>query len=398
MKIAYFDCFAGISGDMTLGALIGVGADPERLREGLAGLGVGGFSIEIGHRMTGPIEATDVRVVLDDHHHHHHHHHRRLHDILEMIRGANLSDRVKQTAERIFRRLAEAEGKVHGSSPEEVHFHEVGAVDAIVDIVGAAICLEMLGWPKVVASPMPTFHGYAKGSHGIFPLPAPATAEILRGVPWRKLDIEGELVTPTGAAIIREIAGEFGPLPAMTVEGIGYGAGKSDFGIPNALRVMIGEEATAPSNSAESVTVIETNIDDLNPQFYEIAIEWLFAAGALDVFLTPIQMKKNRPGTLLSVICDPDLAEAVAAVILAETSTLGVRMSRWERLCLDRRWEEVVTEFGVIRIKIGERDGKEITASPEYEDCKRAAIEHGAPIRRVHETALTIYRAGKGTF
>jgi len=245
---------------------------------------------------------------------------------------------------------------------------------------------------------MPTFHGYAKGSHGIFPLPAPATAEILRGVPWRKLDIEGELVTPTGAAIIREIAGEFGPLPAMTVEGIGYGAGKSDFGIPNALRVMIGEEATAPSNSAESVTVIETNIDDLNPQFYEIAIEWLFAAGALDVFLTPIQMKKNRPGTLLSVICDPDLAEAVAAVILAETSTLGVRMSRWERLCLDRRWEEVVTEFGVIRIKIGERDGKEITASPEYEDCKRAAIEHGAPIRRVHETALTIYRAGKGTF
>jgi uncharacterized protein (TIGR00299 family) protein len=380
---------------MTLGALIGVGADPERLREGLAGLGVGGFSIEVGHRMTGPIEATDVRVILDDHHHHHH---RRLHDILEMIRGAKLSEPVKQTAERIFLRLAEAEAKVHGSSPEEVQFHEVGAVDAIVDIVGAAICLEMLGWPKVVASPMPTFHGYAKGSHGIFPLPAPATAEILRGVPWRKLDIEGELVTPTGAAIIREIAEGFGPLPAMTVEGIGYGAGKSDFGIPNALRVMIGEEATTPGDSAECVTVIETNIDDLNPQFYEIAIERLFAAGALDVFLTPIQMKKNRPGTLLSVICDPDLAEAIAAVILAETSTFGVRISQWERLCLDRRWEEVVTKFGVIRIKIGERDGKEITASPEYEDCKRAAIEHGTPVRRVHETALTVYRAGKGTF
>jgi len=393
MKIAYFDCFAGISGDMTLGALIGVGADPERLREGLAGLGVGGYRIEVGKKMTGPIEATDVRVVLDDHHHHHH---RRLHDILEMIRGANLSDRVKQTAERIFRRLAEAEAKVHGSSPEEVHFHEVGAVDAIVDIVGTALCLEMLGWPKVVASPMPTFHGYAKGAHGVFPLPAPATAEILRGIPWRKLDIEGELVTPTGAAIIREIAGEFGPLPAMTVESIGYGAGKSDFGIPNALRVMIGEEAAGAES--QGVTVIETNIDDLNPQFYEIAIERLFAAGALDVFLTPIQMKKNRPGTLLSVICDPDLAEAVAAVILAETSTLGVRMSRWERLCLDRCWEEVVTEFGVIRIKIGERDGRMITASPEYEDCKRAAIEHGAPIRRVHETALTVYRAGKETF
>ncbi len=395
MKIAYFDCFAGISGDMTLGALIGAGADPERLREGLAGLGVGGYRIEVGKKMTGPIAATDVRVILDDRHHHHH---RRLHDILEIIRGAELSEPVKQMAERIFRRLAEAEGKVHGSTPEEVHFHEVGAVDAIVDIVGAAICLEMLGWPKVIAGPMPTFRGYAKGSHGTFPLPAPATAEILRGIPWRKLDIEGELVTPTGAAIIREIAAGFGPLPAMTVESIGYGAGKSDFDIPNALRVMIGEEAAGARDSAECVTVIETNIDDLNPQFYEAAMERLFAAGALDVFLTPIQMKKNRPGTLLSVICDPGLTEAIAAVILAETSTFGVRISRWERLCLDRRWEEVETEFGTIRIKIGERDGRVITASPEYEDCKRAAIEHGAPIRRVHETALTVYRAGKGTF
>ena len=244
-------------------------------------------------------------VILDEVHHHH----RRLKDILEIISAAPLSDAVKQTAERIFRRLAEAEGRVHGCSPEEVHFHEVGAVDAIVDIVGTAICLEMLGWPKVVASPMPTFHGYAKGAHGVFPLPAPATAEILRGVPWRKLDIEGELVTPTGAAIIREIAVEFGPLPAMTVERIGYGAGKSDFGIPNVLRVMIGEEPSGLA-SPQSVTVIETNIDDLNPQFYETAMERLFAAGALDVFLSPIQMKKNRPGTLLSVICDPLRAES----------------------------------------------------------------------------------------
>jgi uncharacterized protein (TIGR00299 family) protein len=395
MKIAYFDCFAGISGDMTLGALIGAGADPERLREGLAGLGVGGFSIEVGRRRTGPIEATDVRVILDDHHHHHH---RRLKDILELIRASELSDRVKKTAESIFLRLAEAEGMVHGSSPEEVHFHEVGAVDAIIDITGTALCLEMLGWPKVIASPMPTFHGYAKGSHGILPLPAPATAEILRGVPWRKLDIEGELVTPTGAAIIREIAEGFGPFPAMTVGSIGYGAGKSDFGIPNALRVMIGEETAGHGDESQCVTVIETNIDDLNPQFYETAMERLFAAGALDVFLTPIQMKKNRPGTLLSVICDSGRAKSIAAVILVETSTLGVRMSQCQRLCLDRRWEEVVTEFGVIRIKIGERDGRVITASPEYEDCKRAAIEHGAPIRRVHETAFTVYRAGKGTF
>ena len=212
----------------------------------------------------------------------------------------------------------------------------------------------MLGWPKVVASPMPTFHGYAKGSHGTFPLPAPATAELLRGVPWRKLDIEGELVTPTGAAIICEIASEFGPLPAMTVEAIGYGAGKSDFGIPNALRVMMGEQTlSAPAPHPGAVTVIETNLDDLNPQFYDMAMERLFAAGALDVFLTPIQMKKNRPGTLLTAICEPDKAEAIAGVILAETSTLGVRMSPWERTCLERRWEEVATAFGTVRIKIG---------------------------------------------
>jgi uncharacterized protein (TIGR00299 family) protein len=283
---------------------------------------------------------------------------------------------------------------VHGHSPEEVHFHEVGAVDAIVDIVGTSICLEMIGSPKVVASPMPTFYGYVKGSHGIFPLPAPATAEILRGVPWRKLDIEGELVTPTGAAIITGIASEFGPLPAMTVRRIGYGAGKSDFGIPNVLRIMIGEE-TDRNTGHQGVTVIETNIDDLNPQFYETAMERLFSAGALDVYLTPIQMKKNRPGTLLSVLCDPARVEAIAAVVLAETSTLGVRISNCERICLDRRWEEVMTEFGTIRIKIGEKEGKIVKAYPEYEDCKRAAAEHRVAIRLVHESALSCYNTRK---
>ncbi|MBA4422145.1 MAG: TIGR00299 family protein [Syntrophus sp. (in: bacteria)] len=390
MKIAYFDCFAGISGDMTLGALIGAGADPERLRDQLAGLGVDGYTFEVGRKIVGYIEATDVRVILDEVHPHH----RRLKEILEILCAAPLSDPVKQTAERIFRRLAEAEGRVHGRPPEEVHFHEVGAVDAIIDIVGTAVGLEMLGWPKVVAGPMPTFHGYAKGAHGVFPLPAPATAEILCGVPWRKLDIEGELVTPTGAAIIREIAAGFGPLPAMTVERIGYGAGKNDFGIPNVLRVMVGEEH-APLPTPQSVSVIETNIDDLNPQFYETAMERLFAAGALDVFLSPIQMKKNRPGTLLSVICDPFQAESMAAIVLDETSTLGVRISQWERVCLERRWEEVVTEFGAVRIKIGERDGKAVTASPEYEDCKKAAIKHKVAVRHVYESAVALYRTGR---
>ncbi|MDA8124351.1 MAG: nickel pincer cofactor biosynthesis protein LarC [Deltaproteobacteria bacterium] len=391
MKIAYFDCFMGISGDMSLGALIDAGADPERLRKELAGLGVGGYRIAAERKVVEFIEATDISVVLADHHHHPH---RRLHEILEAIDKTSLSARVKQTAGAIFRRLAAAEGKVHGRSPEEVHFHEVGAVDAIVDIVGTAVCLEMLGWPKVVASPMPTFHGYVNGAHGTIPLPAPATAEILCGVPWKKLDVEGELVTPTGAAIIREIAAEFGPLPAMTVERVGYGAGKSRFGIPNALRVMIGE-AACPAPAAQEALVIETNIDDLNPQFYELAMERLFAAGAHDVFLTPIQMKKNRPGTLLSVICDPKHADALVDVLLAETSTLGVRMSRWERVCLERRWEEVATEFGPVRIKVGERSGRMINASPEYEDCKQAAKERGVAIKQVHESALARFRDGR---
>ncbi len=389
MKTAYFDCFSGISGDMTLGALIGAGADAEALRRGLAGLGVAGFRIEVGHRMAGSIEATDVQVLLDDHHHHPH---RRLGDILGIIGNADLSERVKQTAAGIFRRLAEAEGKVHGRSPDEVHFHEVGALDAIVDIVGTALCLEMLGWPRVVASPLPTFHGYAKGAHGTFPLPAPATAELLVGVPWRKLDIEGELVTPTGAAILREIASEFGPLPAMRIERIGYGAGKSTFGVPNALRVLVGTEEATALPSPEDVALIETNLDDLNPQFYETAMEKLFAAGALDVFLIPIQMKKNRPGTLLSVLCEPGKAEAMAEIVLAETSTFGVRISSRERICLERHWKEVTTEFGRIRIKIGELRGRAVTAAPEYEDCRKAAAQHGVPVREVYESAAARYR------
>lgn len=389
MKIAYFDCFSGISGDMTLGALIGAGADAEGLRRGLAGLGVAGFRIEVGRRMAGPISATDVAVILDEDHHHPH---RRLGDILRIIEGADLSERVKQTAAGIFRRLAEAEGKVHGHSPNEVHFHEVGALDAIVDIVGTALCLDMLGWPRVVASPLPTFHGYAKGAHGTFPLPAPATAELLVGVPWRKLDIEGELVTPTGAAILREIASEFGPPPAMRIERIGYGAGKSAFGIPNALRVLVGEEEGAVLPSPEDVALIETNLDDLNPQFYDTAMEKLFAAGALDVFLSPIQMKKNRPGTLLSVLCEPGKAEAMAGIVLAETSTFGVRISHRERVCLERHWEEVTTEFGTIRIKVGELRGKAVTAAPEYEDCRKAAAQHSVPVREVYESAAARYR------
>lgn len=386
MRIVYFDCFSGISGDMTLGALIGVGADAEALKERLAGLNVDGYRLEIGRTEKSHLAATDVNVVLDEHQHHHRH----LSHILEIIDKSELSDWVKDIASRVFRKLAEAEAVAHGTTPEEVHFHEVGAVDAIVDIVGTAICLDLLGRPKVISSPLPTFYGFAKGSHGTFPLPAPATVEILKNVPWREVGIEGELVTPTGAAIIATLAEEFGPMPAMTVQRIGYGAGKKDFDIPNVLRVMLGD-ITALKPGHKRVAVIETNIDDLNPQFYESAMNRLFAAGAFDVFMTPIQMKKNRPATLFSVICDPEKVAEMSKIVIAETSTLGVRVSYMDRICLDRRWETVETKFGNVRIKIGESEGVVLNASPEYDDCKSAAESHGVPIKVVHDASVAVY-------
>jgi len=389
MKIAYFDCFAGISGDMVLGALIGAGASAQKLQESLAGLDIGHYDLEVGATVKGHIAATDVRLVVSGQPERH----RRLSDILDILDRSRLSDRVKKTADRIFTRLAEAEAAVHGTSVDEVHFHEVGAVDAIIDIVGTAICLELIGAPKVVSSPMPTFHGFVSGTHGTFPLPAPATMELLRGVEWRALDADGELVTPTGAAIITAIASEFGPMPSMTVERIGYGAGKRDYEFPNVLRVLLGE-ASDEGPSPERAILVETNIDDLNPQFYDSVMDHLFAAGALDVYLTPIQMKKNRPGTLLSVLCPPEGARAMAEILLSETSTLGVRMTPTDRICLGRRWEEVETEFGTIRIKIGELDGRVVNASPEYEDCRRAAEEHRVPVKQVYDAAVAAHLEG----
>ncbi|HOM70740.1 MAG TPA: nickel pincer cofactor biosynthesis protein LarC [Armatimonadota bacterium] len=387
MKIAYFDCFAGISGDMTLGALIDAGADVEKLQDALSGLHLHGYKIEVKSVEKSHIMATDVNVEVDDHHHHHH---RGLTHIREIIQQSGLSGWVKDTAIRIFTRLAEAEAKVHGSTPDEVHFHEVGAVDAIVDIVGTAICLELLDRPKVVASPLPTFHGFATGAHGTFPLPAPATVELLQGVPLRRFDVEGELVTPTGAAIITTIASEFGSMPSMSINKVGHGSGKKEREFPNLLRVILGE-GVGDYPSSGRIVVIETNIDDFNPQFYDSVMERLFSAGALDVYLSPIQMKKNRPGTLLSVLCPFDKAHEFSEIVLKETSTLGVRITEWDRICLDRRWQEVETDYGRIRIKIGELGGKIINASPEYEDCKKAADAHNVPVKLVYDAAVAAY-------
>ena len=387
MKIAYFDCFAGISGDMVLGAVLDAGADEARFRQELAKLPIE-FDLQVSEVVKNGIEATDVRVIVP-----HEHHHRRLNDIEALIEAADLSESVKARSIAVFHRLAEAEGAVHGISPEEVTFHEVGAVDAIADIVGSAIGMELLGIEEVYASPLPMGHGFVEAAHGKIPLPAPATVEILKGVPVYDAGIQGELVTPTGAAIIRTLASEFGEMPPMTLQATGYGAGKTEFPFPNVLRLMIGEPCSQSDVSDRDklqtrVAIVETNIDDMNPEFYDLVFERLFKAGALDVYLTPIYMKKNRPANLLTAICPVETKDEVSQVILTETTTFGVRISMASRRCLERKWETVSTRYGDIRIKVGLMGDKQITASPEYEDCKRAAEAHNVPVRTVYQEAL----------
>ena len=387
MKIAYFDCFAGISGDMVLGAVLDAGADEARFRQELAKLPIE-FDLQVSKVVKQGIQATDVRVIVP-----HEHHHRRLNDIEALIEAADLSESVKARSIAVFHRLAEAEGAVHGISPEEVTFHEVGAVDAIADIVGSAIGMELLGIEEVYASPLPMGHGFVEAAHGKIPLPAPATVEILKGVPVYDAGIQGELVTPTGAAIIRTLASEFGEMPPMTLQATGYGAGKTEFPFPNVLRLMIGEPCSQSDVSDRDklqtrVAIVETNIDDMNPEFYDLVFERLFKAGALDVYLTPIYMKKNRPANLLTAICPVETKDEVSQVILTETTTFGVRISMASRRCLERKWETVSTRYGEIRIKIGLMGDKEITASPEYEDCKKAAEAHNVPVRTVYQEAL----------
>ena len=393
MKIAYFDCFAGISGDMTLGALLDAGVDEARFRKELARLAIE-FDLQVSKVVKNGIEATDVRIIVP-----HEHHHRRLNDIKALIESAGLSESVMARSIVVFQCLAEAEGAVHGTSPEEVTFHEVGAVDAIVDIVGSAIGMELLGIEEVYASPLPMGHGFVEAAHGKIPLPAPATVEILKGIPVYDAGVQGELVTPTGAAIIRTLASEFGEMPQMTLQATAYGAGKTEFPFPNVLRLMIGEycspsdmsdlsDLSDPDRLQTRVAIVETNIDDMNPEFYDLVFERLFKAGALDVYLTPIYMKKNRPANLLTAICPIEKKDDISQVILAETTTFGVRISIASRRCLERKWETVSTRYGDIRIKVGLMGGKEITASPEYEDCKRAAEAHDVPVRTVYQEAL----------
>lgn len=451
MRIAYLECFSGMSGDMFLGALIDAGVSPQTLEDAVASLNVGA-RLEISRVVRSGISATKVDVWVDGqkdlpreefwekrdhpsaappaeiphdhshpHEHGHAHHHVRSHthdaddspslhhehahahsrglkEIREIIAQARISETAKRTAVAAFEALGAAEAKIHNVPVEAVHFHEVGAVDAIVDIVCAAVGAEALAVDEIVSSPLNVGGGTVKCAHGTFPVPAPATVELLRDASVYSSGVQAELVTPTGAAIVKTLARRFSAFPHMRVEKSGYGAGSRDLpGQPNVVRLTVGESVStlAAKTAAESVTVLEANLDDLSPQIFGYVMDRLFEEGALDAFAIPVQMKKNRPGLLLTLLCKPDDADRLTQLILAETTTLGVRRREEERRTLARRWENVRTPWGDVRIKIASMNGTVTNYAPEYEDCRRIAVERRVPLKFVMQEAAQAYLRGE---
>jgi pyridinium-3,5-bisthiocarboxylic acid mononucleotide nickel chelatase len=395
-RIVYLDCASGAAGDMLLGALVDLGLPLDSLRAELAKLPLRGYRIESHRVHRSGLHATKVDVVVGeehahDHAHGHHHPHRRLPEILELIDRSGLEPAVKGKSTALFGRLAEAEAKVHGTRPEDVHFHEVGAVDAIVDIVGGVIGLSWLKADRVVASPLNVGTGTVTMSHGTFAVPPPATADLVRGVPVYGAG-DGELLTPTGALLITGHAAEYGPLPRLKVDAIGHGAGTRDTpGRPNVLRLLVGESASAMEG--ERVVVLETEVDDMSPQLGGPLIDRLLGAGALDAFFTPVQMKKGRPGLLITVLAEPGRRAALEEVLFTETTTLGVRHQEWERTVLEREVVPVATAYGPVGVKVGRRGDRVFNVQPEFEDCQRQAAAAGVPVKEVWAAALAAYRA-----
>jgi uncharacterized protein (TIGR00299 family) protein len=432
LRILYFDCFSGASGDMVLGALIDAGVSLDGIRRALGSLAISPDSVWTEQVVRAGIRATKFCVVGEEpavvrahsHHHHddgpdkvrptsdhghshghqhghehghqhshdavHHHAHRSLAEINQLIERSALSASGKARAKDLFLHLGTAEAAIHGTTLEKVHLHEVGALDSIIDIVGAVHAMEAIGADRVVASPLNVGGGMIRSAHGLYPVPAPATLRLLEGAPIYSGPQQNEMVTPTGALLVKAYASEFGSVPPMTVRAIGYGAGNRDFpDTPNVLRVLIGDTDSRPA--AASVVVIEADIDDMNPQIFGVVMEALLAQGALDVFYTPIQMKKNRPGTLLTVVAPPDARERLTATIFRETTTIGVRYREMERECLDREDVTVQTPLGAIRVKVARRDGRVLNASPEFDDCARIARERGVPVKDVQALAIKAF-------
>ena len=387
-KIAYFDCCSGISGDMVLGALIDCGLDIKMLRKELAKLDLKDYAVSAAKDERHHIVGTNLSVRFKESKHH-----RTFKDIKTLISRSRLTQRVKDLSISIFANLAKAEAKIHGCKPDDVHFHEVGAIDSIVDIVGTAIGVEHLGIEKVYASPLPLGTGWVNTSHGRMPVPAPATLELLTGVPTAKSFVRAELTTPTGAAIIKTLAENFGSMPEMKIAKTGYGIGDKDFKeIPNILRINLGEV----SSGSEKLLVLETNIDDMNPQIYDYLMSRLFKKGALDVFLVPIQMKKGRPAILLKVLSPANKKDALMDTIFKETTTIGIRSYEVDRYCLERSIKEVSTPYGKVKVKISQKGGEAINIQPEYEDCKKIAEKKNLSLKDVIDMVKRYYPLAQG--
>ena len=409
-RVLYFDCFSGISGDMALGALLDAGLPFDDLKAALGSLALGDAHVHASKVLRAGVSATKFSVhehagggaphAHDSHDHEHHSHgsaahaahpHRHLSAINKLIDTSALSAPARERAKQMFRRLGEAEAAIHQMPLEKVHLHEVGALDSIIDIVGIAFAMEWAAADRVVCSPLNVGGGMVDSAHGRFPVPAPATVALLGDAPVYGGTVQKELVTPTGALIATSYASSFGPIPAMSIERVGYGAGDRDEpATPNVLRVMIGRAAAGPTT--ERVSVIECEIDDMNPQIFGVVMERLYAAGALEVFYVPVQMKKNRPGTLLSVVAQPEQRSRMTEVIFRETTTIGLRYYDVDRECLERRIVPVETPLGTVRFKIASRGGDVINAVPEFEDCAKLAAAHNLPVKEVQALAVRSYK------
>ena len=380
MRAAYFNCFSGISGDMVLAALVDLGWPVKELERELNKLDLLNYQIEAEKVAKQGIMSTQIKIRIKEGKKE-----RTLKDILSILDKSKLEENIKERSQAIFIRLASVEAKIHGKSVQQVHFHELGGLDTIIDVVGAVAGMKYLGIEKVYSSSLPLGKGFLKCSHGTLPVPAPATLELLKGVPVYGSNIEAELVTPTGAAIISTLAENFGQMPPMKIDNIGYGAGQRDLPIPNLLRVSVGVLKKVYGDDV--VSLIQTNIDDMNPEFYEHIIDRLFYEGALDVFLTPIQMKKTRPATMLSVITDEEKTERMLELIFDETTTLGVRISKVKRRKLNRESRKVATKYGKIEVKIGKLDGIIKNISPSYKECRKIATRLNIPLKKVYQEA-----------
>ena len=389
MTVLYFDCFSGAAGDMILGSLIDAGVPLGEVRRALGTLAIEPEAVWTERVTRAGVTATKFCVKGEDGGSHGHPH-RHLNGVYRLIDGSELTDAGKTRAKALFERLGRAEAEIHGTSMDKVHLHEVGALDSIIDIVGAVFALEYLGVEAIVSSPLNVGSGMVRAAHGLYPVPAPATMRLLEGAPIYAGQQQAELVTPTGALLVSSYAQEYGPVPSMRVRKVGYGAGTRDFkDTPNVLRVLLGDADRGVE--AQTIVVIECEIDDMNPQIFGVLMDRLLGAGALDVFYTPVQMKKNRPGTLLTVIAPPDRREPLSTIVFTETTTIGLRYREMTRECLERETVAVDTPVGPVRFKLARRGGEILNASPEFEDCARIAAERGMPLKDVQAAATKAY-------